>query len=482
MNTTTLPAALARTTALALLLAPSLTGCGTSDDGTMNEAQGSTAADPPTPFDDEPALRVEGLTPRYNAQLDALIFELTTSGDAASVAPTPAGQVDGAPVLGYVFPTTLAPQDVGFDGVEGTVALAVTSHPDFDDTPLWDEDGNANYDDDGVTYHAHWVVLVPDSDAPAGLSVASAPDGAGLPPTAPMPMYLDSPGFTVVEDGSQLRVLVPLDRVRRRSDFEVGLLTAAMRVDASGNIPVLEVEHVISAVDEGAAMTPIEDAGSAPASAWPAAKDNDAGFQIDDASGRYESSLDTFVLTLNVASAAATNIPLPAGQVDGAPVLGYVFPTDIPPNTVGFSDIDGTLALAVTTHPDFDDTPNWDESLDRDYNNDGATYHVHWAVLVEDQDSPAGLSVPTAELVALPPTAPMPMYLDSPGYHAFAVGDVVHVLIPGWHLPNIDQFSFDAVTARMRVDASGPGPVLRVEEVVDVLSGDLSLPLSVSRN
>ncbi|MBL4684757.1 MAG: hypothetical protein JKY37_09230, partial [Nannocystaceae bacterium] len=268
---------LVRITSVALGLSCSpLTGCVTDDDNPMTSP--STNA-----LDNEPALHVSGLTPRYDAGLDALIFEITTNGDAGSIAPTPAGGIDGAPVLGYVFTTTLNPQDVGFDGVEGTVALAVTSHPDFDDTPLWDEDGDAAYDDDGVVYHAHWVVLVPDEEAPAGLSVASAPDRIGLPPTAPMPMYLDSPGFTVVEDGSKLRVLIPLDRVHRRVDFEVGALTALMRVDASGDVPSLKVERVISALEEGAAVVAIEGAGSAPASAWPDEAEDNAGFSLEDA-------------------------------------------------------------------------------------------------------------------------------------------------------------------------------------------------------
>ena len=89
------------------------------------------------------------------------------------------------------------------------------------------------------------------------------------------------------------------------------------------------------------------------------------------------------------------NIPTPAGQVIGAPVLGYVFATNIAPSEVGFQDVQGILVLAVTSHPDFDDTPNFDENLDRDYANDGGTYHVHWAVLVEDAGSGAGLSVPS---------------------------------------------------------------------------------------
>jgi len=55
---------------------------------------------------------------------------------AGKTLPKPKGSVDGAPVLGYVFPTTLKPEDAGFGKVEGILALAVTSHPDFDDTPL----------------------------------------------------------------------------------------------------------------------------------------------------------------------------------------------------------------------------------------------------------------------------------------------------------------------------------------------------------
>ena len=295
-------------------------------------------------------------------------------------------------------------------------------------------------------------------------------------------MYLDSPGFTVVEDGAHLRVLVPADRLMRHLDFRTGALTAFMQVDASGATPLLAVHEVLSQVRGGATDTPVSDWAAAPASAWPAPGADDETFDITATSASYNVALDTFVMSMDVAGAAATNVPAPAGQVDGAPVVGYVFPTSIAPGEVGFQDTDGTLALAVTSHPDFDDTPNWDENFDADFENDGATYHVHWAVLADDPNSPAGLSVPSqTDMSKLPPTAPMPMYLDSPGYHAFATGGKLRVLVPGWHLGGVDAFSFDAVTARMRVDASGVAPVLRVDEVIEVLSGDLSLPNSVSR-
>ncbi|MEM8962305.1 MAG: hypothetical protein AAGD38_12550 [Acidobacteriota bacterium] len=429
-------------------------------------------------FADHPSLELRALDARYVAELDSLVFTIEAAGDAASITPEPAGQVHGAPVLGYVFTTDLSPSDVGFRRDAGTVALAITSHPDFDDTPLWDEDQNEAYDDDGAVYHAHWVVLDADQRAPAGLAVVQADKNDVLPPTAPMPMYLDSPGFTVVERGNRLHTIVPADRVKRRVDLEIGALTAFMRVDASGDRPLLAVHHVLSKLDTTRKVTGTQAAAK---SAWPRATtdENPAALDVTAATATYFESLDTYHVSLDVRGRVATVMPIAAGQVDGAPVLGYVFPTTMPPASVGFREIEGTLVLAVTSHPDFDDTPLWDENLDSDYGNDGATYHVHWAVLVDDEASPAGLSVPSqADKSLLPPTAPMPMYLDSPGYHAFANGSRLSVLVPGWHLRGIDTFRFDALTAHMRVDASGPNPVLRVEKVIDLLSGDLSLPFT----
>ncbi len=448
---------------------------------------GSSEAPPPLPYANEASLQARALEVRYEPSADAVVFEMRVEADAGLVRPTPAGQVDGAPVLGYVFLTSLLSTDVGFDAVEGTVALAVTSHPDFDDTPLWDEDGNAAYDDDGVVYHAHWVVLVEDPRAPGGLAVKQLTPASKLPPTAPMPMYLDSPGFTVIEDGDAIRVLVPSDRIKRQFDVRVGAATAYMEVDASGETPLLAVHGLISAIEDGAVSTPISGADSAPPTSWPGRSTGTpteltAAFDVQTAQAQYSPMRDTYVLSMSVAGAAGGIEPEAIGKVDGATVLGYVFPTTIPPQAIGFQDIAGTVALAATSHPDFDDTPLWDETMDTNFDNDGGWYHVHWVVLVDDPGSPAGLSVPSqTNASSLPPTAPMPMYLDSPGYHAFARGSTLSIVVPAWHLRGVQEFSYDALTARMVVDASGAAPVLRVAQVYSVLSGDLSLPMSVSR-
>ncbi|NEQ51646.1 MAG: hypothetical protein F6K11_16155, partial [Leptolyngbya sp. SIO3F4] len=196
-------------------------------------------------------LEIQATKVDYLAELDLLVFEQQLNGDAGSTLPQAAGQLDGAPVLGYVFPTSLTPQDIGFSTTEGIVALAATSHPDFDDTPLWDENNDRDYANDGVIWHTHWVVLGPDDRVPGGLSVlefAQADQSVVLPPTNPgMPMYMDSPGFSVVTDQNKLRVLVPAQRVNHVTAFNFDGVTAYMEVNTSDpNRPLLGVYEVYS--------------------------------------------------------------------------------------------------------------------------------------------------------------------------------------------------------------------------------------------
>jgi hypothetical protein len=186
----------------------------------------------------------------YLAGLDLLVFSAQVKGQAGRTLPVANGELNGAPVLGYVFPTTLEPADVGFIADEGIVALALTSHPDFDDTPLWDEDNNGNYGDDGVEWHTHWVLLGPDDRVPGGLAVIQIqPELAAevLPPTNPgMPMYMDSPGFGIAFSSRFLKILVPAQRVSGHIDFNYDAVGAFMRVDTTGEAPLLGVYAVYS--------------------------------------------------------------------------------------------------------------------------------------------------------------------------------------------------------------------------------------------
>ncbi|RJG47510.1 hypothetical protein D1Z90_11410 [Motilimonas pumila] len=168
------------------------------------------------------------------------------------------------------------------------------------------------------------------------------------------------------------------------------------------------------------------------------------------------------------------------GQLAGAQVYSYVWPTSLDSEAVGFEKGQGILALAVTAHPDFDDTPQFDENADGDKTNDGNEWHSHWVVLTKDAACPGGLKVkdiPEGQTPKVPVTWPgLPIYLDSPGYAPEFTNDTLTVDVPTQDLAGSQDFQFDAVTSVLQVNASVHNPLLCVTQVQDIASGDLSLP------
>ena len=208
-------------------------------------------------------------------------------------------------------------------------------------------------------------------------------------------------------------------------------------------------------------------------------------FKITSVEVTHHSDLDITVWEISVEGTAGKTTPIPAGQLDGAPVLGYVFPTSLKPTDVGFSETEGIVALALTSHPDFDDTPLWDENNDSIYNNDGVIWHPHWVVLYKDERVAGGLAVKQFDKndnsVKLPPTNPgMPMYMDSPGFLVKTDGNTIKVVVPNYRMNNKTRFNYDGVAAYMIVNTSKEDqPMLGVYDVYSVASGDLSLPYKV---
>jgi hypothetical protein len=86
-------------------------------------------------------------------------------------------------------------------------------------------------------------------------------------------------------------------------------------------------------------------------------------------------------------------------------------------------------------------------------NNDGASWHSHWVVLVEDKACAGGLKVrdisPGQDV--LPPTAPgLPIALDSPGMSPILKGSTVTITVP---VQGAENVNFDAVAAKLQVHA-----------------------------
>jgi hypothetical protein len=179
---------------------------------------------------------------------------------------------------------------------------------------------------------------------------------------------------------------------------------------------------------------------------------------------------------MELSGEAGTQKPEVTGQLKGAKVDAYVWVTKLDTAAAGFAKDSGLLALAVTAHPDFDDTPLFDENGDGDTGNDGANWHSHWVVLGEDKACGAGLKVkdisPAKDLI--PQTAPgLPLALDSPGYSPLLAG---HKLNVNAAVANASGAAFDAVTAELQVNAEGKAPLLCVTTVRKVASGNLSFP------
>ncbi|RKE97957.1 hypothetical protein [Ichthyenterobacterium magnum] len=216
-------------------------------------------------------------------------------------------------------------------------------------------------------------------------------------------------------------------------------------------------------------------------------KYNNEDFNINEVTVTHQKNLGITVWEISVNGKAGHTIPKKVGQLDGALVLGYVFPTNLKPTDVGFNQTEGIVALALTSHPDFDDTPLWDEDNDTIYNNDGVVWHPHWVILHEDKRVAGGLSVKQFKkadmTVVLPPTNPgMPMYMDSPGYPVTTANNTIKVIVPDYRINNRTDFNYDGVTAFMKVNTSNLElPMLGVYEVYSVASGNLSLPYNVKQ-
>ena len=194
-----------------------------------------------------------------------------------------------------------------------------------------------------------------------------------------------------------------------------------------------------------------------------------------------ETSDNWLTFKMDVSKNAGQTTPTPTGKLEGSDVFSYVWPTKIDSSVVGFEASQGILAMAITSHPDFDDTPLFDENADGNLGNDGTVWHSHWVVLVQDNACGEGAlkvkDIPAGTQPKLPLTWPgLPILIDSPGYSPVIDAKQVMVRVPFKNARDLKGIAFDGVTSGLRVNESAHAPLLCVVDVFDVASGDLSLP------
>ena len=191
------------------------------------------------------------------------------------------------------------------------------------------------------------------------------------------------------------------------------------------------------------------------------------------------------IFHMAVARKAGESKPAATGKLAGSKVFSYVWPTTIDPAEVGFDEKAGILAMAITSHPDFDDTPLFDENDDGKRDNDGDLWHSHWVVLGPDDACGQGalkvIDIPEGSKPRLPDTWPgLPLLIDSPGWDPVIDEELVEVRVPFSNIAVVEAAKFDGVTSGLRVNANVHSPLLCVTDVFDVASGDLSLPGKVN--
>ena len=209
-----------------------------------------------------------------------------------------------------------------------------------------------------------------------------------------------------------------------------------------------------------------------------------ASFDIVHAKITTQGNVVTFHMA--VSGKAGVSKPIATGKLAGSDVFSYVWPTTLDSYEVGFERGAGILALAVTAHPDFDDTPLFDENQDGDSGNDGNLWHSHWVVLQPNNECGKGaigvVDIPKGAQPRLPKTWPgLPILIDSPGWDPVFKKGVTQVKVPFDDISVVENAQFDGVTAGLRVNQSVHAPLLCVVNVLDVASGDLSLPGKVNQ-
>lgn len=203
-------------------------------------AQPTSAHDVTASADTKIRASFDILQARAETDGNNVTFIMTTRGIAGAEKPKKTGKFAGSQVYAYVWPTKVDPEAVGFEKGAGILAAAVTAHPDFNDEPL--------FENNGANWHFHWVVLTKDpACSPAALKVRDIEAGTKpkLPKTWPgAPILIDSPGYRPNFKANTVKVTVPFDSPDVAATVSFDGVTSALKVNGNLHAPLLCVSDV----------------------------------------------------------------------------------------------------------------------------------------------------------------------------------------------------------------------------------------------
>ena len=91
------------------------------------------------------------------------------------------------------------------------------------------------------------------------------------------------------------------------------------------------------------------------------------------------------------------------------------------------------------------------------------------------------VDIPEGVKPRLPKTWPgLPILMGSPSWNPIFSSETVEVKVAFDDISKLNDINFDGVTAGLRVNQSVHAPLLCVVDVIDIASGNLSLPCKVN--
>ena len=110
---------------------------------------------------------------RVTTENDVAVFHMAVAGQAGETRSTPTGSPANSEVFAYVWPTSLDSAEVGLVSGAGILALAVSAHPAFDDTPSFDV-ASGDLGQPGEVSKKRARELATETDPPPALSSVEA--------------------------------------------------------------------------------------------------------------------------------------------------------------------------------------------------------------------------------------------------------------------------------------------------------------------